>query len=242
MSYILDALRRAEAERERGAVPGLHDQPFNPSSSDADARAPARRGLWMIIGGVLLLLVAALAGYALRSDPPTAPVVVQSAPAARPPAAISPEPTPAPAITPAEPPPARQSSPQPPPTIAAAAPGRRPAYIDAPPPEPKPLPRKPPVADAAASGAASTPAVAGAPVAEARVFALSELPEAIRRELPKLTMGGAMYSDSPASRMVIVNGQVLHEGDKLSADLSLLKIQLKSAVFAYKGYRYEIPY
>lgn len=26
MSYILDALNRAEAERQRGAVPGLQDQ------------------------------------------------------------------------------------------------------------------------------------------------------------------------------------------------------------------------
>jgi len=239
MSYILDALRRAEAERERGAVPGLHDQPFNPSSSDADARAPARRGLWMIIGGVLLLLVAAVAGYALRSDPPPAQVVAQSAPAATLPAVTSPEPVP----TPAEPPPTRQTSPQPAPAVAAATPGRWPAYIDAPPPEPKPLTRKAPVADPAASAAASTPAAgASKPAAEARVFALAELPDAIRRELPKLTMGGAMYSDSPASRMVIVNGQVLHEGDKLSADLSLVKIQLKAAVFAYKGYRYEMPY
>ena len=39
MSYILDALRRAEAdrERERGAVPGLHS-PALP----ADAALPAR--------------------------------------------------------------------------------------------------------------------------------------------------------------------------------------------------------
>lgn len=27
MSYILDALRRAEAERQQGQVPGLHDAP-----------------------------------------------------------------------------------------------------------------------------------------------------------------------------------------------------------------------
>ena len=28
MSYILDALQRADAERERGTVPGLHAQPL----------------------------------------------------------------------------------------------------------------------------------------------------------------------------------------------------------------------
>ena len=39
MSYILDALRRAdnERERERGAVPGLHAQPVAQISTDRDA-------------------------------------------------------------------------------------------------------------------------------------------------------------------------------------------------------------
>ena len=40
MSYILDALRRADAERERGAVPGLHSQPVAAPETIA---TPARR-------------------------------------------------------------------------------------------------------------------------------------------------------------------------------------------------------
>ena len=48
MSYILDALRRADAERERGAVPGLHAQPVPPVSADAaGSGGPGRcRGSW----------------------------------------------------------------------------------------------------------------------------------------------------------------------------------------------------
>ena len=55
MSYILDALRRAEADRQRGAVPGLQDQP-QPLSAPAAAPAddPRRTGLWALAGAGLL--------------------------------------------------------------------------------------------------------------------------------------------------------------------------------------------
>lgn len=73
-------------------------------------------------------------------------------------------------------------------------------------------------------------------------MAFSELPESIRRELPQLVIGGAMYSQTSANRMLILNGQVFHEGDKVSGELVLEQIKLKSAVLAYKGYRYNINY
>ena len=37
MSYILDALRRADAERERGTVPSLHTQQFGVLPGDDEA-------------------------------------------------------------------------------------------------------------------------------------------------------------------------------------------------------------
>ena len=54
MSYILDALRRAEAdrERERGAVPGLHS-PTLPGA-DAPTATASRRWLPWMGGGALL--------------------------------------------------------------------------------------------------------------------------------------------------------------------------------------------
>ena len=70
----------------------------------------------------------------------------------------------------------------------------------------------------------------------------SELPAHIQRDLPKLVIGGAMYSETPANRMRIINSQVFHEGDKLTSDLVLQEIRLKSAVLKYKGYRYGVSY
>ncbi len=68
------------------------------------------------------------------------------------------------------------------------------------------------------------------------------LPDALRHELPTLAFGGASYSKDAASRMVIFNGRVFHEGDTLAPQLVLEQIKLKAAVFTYKGYRYELAF
>jgi general secretion pathway protein B len=102
-------------------------------------------------------------------------------------------------------------------------------------------------AAAAAPGAAARPPAqletpASAATAAARIYQQSELPDAIRAELPPLTIGGSIYSENPANRMLIVNGQLFHEGDKLAPDLFVEQIKLKAAVLRYKGYRYQTSY
>jgi general secretion pathway protein B len=90
--------------------------------------------------------------------------------------------------------------------------------------------------------ARSTPASSARPAAESRVYTVAELPEAIRREMPKLSVGGASYSNDAGSRMLIINGQIFHEGDRIAPGLELEKIRLRSALLSYKGYRYELTY
>jgi general secretion pathway protein B len=224
MSYILDALRRADAERERGSVPGIHAQPA--MLGEADSEAPRTPGLRLWIGlACALVLAAVLVGWLLGRDtpPPPAAAPVLAAPAPVSPAPVPVNPTPAPVAAP--------------PLVAALPPA--------------PVPAAPRAAEAAKTpddraaklppGAASK-APAPAPAAEPRVYQLSELPDDIRRELPTLAVGGAMYSQNPANRMLIVNGQTFHEGDKLGPNLSLQQIRLKAAVLEYKGYRYGITY
>ena len=63
MSYILDALRRADLERERGAVPGLNAQPAALPASGPEASHNARPWVWVLVGA-LVLLIGALAWYA----------------------------------------------------------------------------------------------------------------------------------------------------------------------------------
>lgn len=71
---------------------------------------------------------------------------------------------------------------------------------------------------------------------------MQALPEDVRRALPRLVIGGAMYSELPANRMLIVNGQLFRENDRLADDLVLEQIALKSAVLRYRNYRFRIRY
>ena len=232
MSYILDALRRADSERERASIPGLHTQPVPQGSADAKAGRGPRPWVWLAIGVVVVLVGQGLARWLLHDD---APRLAQAPPGAWP-------------GPPHRPPP--PGAPQAGEPLDAAAPGGPPAGPDAgtmPPAEPTlleppPLPdvqRKSPPAKAKAG---TPPAASAAGAAEPRIYAQNELPEDIRRSLPALQIGGSVYSEDPASRFLMVNGLLLHENDKPAADLVLERIELKSAVLNYKGYRYRISY
>jgi len=83
---------------------------------------------------------------------------------------------------------------------------------------------------------------AAAPTAERPLPSKDGLPEDLRRELPALVTGGAMYSDTPANRMLIINSQVWHEGDKIAPNLTLEQIRLRSAVLVFKGQRFTLAY
>jgi len=226
MSYILDALRKADAERERGHVPGIHAQPSFGGAMPTSTQPAAKPWLWLVGGAGAMLLIGALAWY-LTSMPrggpeaaaPTTPTASPMTPA---PSAATPPPvatTAVPAPTPPTPP--NRS-------IAAKT-------------EPTPLPvRKPKPALPASSAAPSAdakPAAAGD-----KVYTVAELPDDIRRQLPNVAVGGSMYSSKPADRILIINGQVLHEGDKVAPDLVLQQIRLKTALMNFKGYRYTIDF
>lgn len=238
MSYILEALKRAESERSRGEVPGLHAQPTTLVPPAEGRRAVA----WWVAGGAALALSGVLAVVLWpRPDRPVAARV--PAPGGRevlaPVVPVSPVPAPAQVDSPATPQPQPGRAEVPSAGVASATDPVRPRVVLAPsggaaesplPAVPSPRVR----AVAAASAAASS--------AEERVYAVAELPAQIRSQLPTLTVGGASYSESPASRMLILNGQLYHEGDKLAPELTLQQIQLRRAVLSFRGYRYAISY
>ncbi len=242
MSYILDALKRADAERVRGQVPGLHAQPLGDAGSDDRGGGAPRWALWagIAVGAVVL---AALA-WRMGADA-NAPV-----PAPLPPAMPAPEPlaqtAPAPAVTPATPvappaipsyapapaaatrPPVKDSRPTPAPTpaaVTAQGPATNPATAVAPSP--------------VAAATAQSPA---APPASARVPLLSELPASLRQQLPALAVSGSVYSDDAAARFIMLNGDVVKEGAQPAPGLFVERIEPKSAVLRFKGERFRLPY
>ena len=258
MSYILDALRRADSERERGAVPGLHAQPGaeSPDPTAAADGVVTNPLVWVVVA-MALLLVAVLAWQTLAPTDDAGDAARAGA-GERPPASaatprvVSPAPAETarrwPATTSASAS-ASASAAAPPTLFGAASPAAKlpplslPA-IPAPPLQAAAPARVAPGAAPLLSAAPSAPArsTAAGVSAEARLAAPAELPPEIQRQLPKLVIGGSVYSSQPAGRFVVINGQVFHEGDKPANDLVLEQIGLKSAVLNFKGHRYEIVY
>src|SRR5450830_1540668 len=106
MSYILDALKRADAERERGAVPGLHARQLTTPAAQDTTRAQHR--LWLAAAVATLVLVSIAAGLWFRQTPdgnarpaalqpaPTRPAAAASRPAVTTAAKATPKATPLP--------------------------------------------------------------------------------------------------------------------------------------------------
>lgn len=293
MSYILDALKKADSERVRGSVPGLHAQPSalaQPGLQPSQSGMPRVR---MALGALAALAALGLASLAAwqwllapgdvvvaPAAPPvaaaTSPAATATAPAATPSPAAAPLPdmTPLPAATPAPalaPPAPAAVSVAPatavsPPSLPLATPGANQPRASMAPAQVTPAPAAAPASTASATPAATSvernppavpaaPAVAaGRPLEAARLESsrnpatsetlprLSALPQDARLAMPKLTVSGASYSDNPAWRMVIINGQVFREGDKPAADMQLVQIRPKAAVVEYKGQRYLLGY
>lgn len=214
MSYILDALRKADAQRERDASRGIHAQAASIASSAAVDEAGKRMGLvaW-IAAGVVLAAIAAW--FMLRSEP--APVARPAAMSAAPAAA------PAPAATAITPPP-------PPPVVSAAPPATVPAPVQAREAAFSALPTGAPSA-AAASAAAAPVAPVVAPIA-------GGLPA----DAPRLAISGGVYSPNPAQRMLIVGGQVFNEGSEVAPGVKLESIHARTAVLSFRGGRYTVAY
>jgi len=245
MSYILDALKRADAERERGAVPGLHARPAIAPAAQTAYRAQHR--VWITVAVTLALAGMVAAGLWIWQTPDADVRLAAVEPAAARPPVPAPSAPPAPAPTtpavaasPAAPqtvpapaaPRAALSPPQSAGAPAASVPASRPApaarAVAAPtPPRPKPAP----AAKAAASQAAA-PAVR----------LLGELPEDLRRQIPPLVITGSVYSNNPDKRLLLVNNQVLPQGSLAAPELRLEEIQAKSSVFSFRGTRFRVTH
>jgi general secretion pathway protein B len=238
MSYILDALRRADAERERGVVPSLQSQQHTVIEED-DALPRPRRLMWVIVGlgGALLALLA----WTLFSGATTAPRPVAEGSVV--PAAVAPAPTTPKVVLPVTAEAAPAPAPAATPVVAPAAVPPVPTRVA---PAPAAAARPPAVATAepgrAARRAGVDPASAAPAASASRIYAQAELPEDVRRDLPRIAINGSSYSGDAASRMVMISGQIFHEGDSLGAGLVLEKINRRSVVLAFRGWRYEVAF
>ena len=71
---------------------------------------------------------------------------------------------------------------------------------------------------------------------------LQQLPEALQREVPRVSVGGYIYSPNPADRLLLVDKMLRREGDELAPGLVLERLLPKYAVMNYRGTRYRVAY
>ena len=215
MSYILDAIKKSEAERGHGSIPGLqtvHSSSLNYKTSNTQ--------IWpYILIGLLLLNFSALIFYfssntnnesvaetssnksnsaqTLTYVQPTKPqhaptqVIIRSAPTAQ------------------------QPSQEKTNSIATAA-------------EVEPLYSND-------TRLKSTPTLS-----TNEVFDIEDLPEYIKQNIPPMNFTGHVYSSSRMQRSIIINGGFMEEGDALNDNILLSEITNRGAIFNYQGTLFSV--
>jgi general secretion pathway protein B len=216
MSFILDALKKSEIERQRQSEPGL-----------MDARSGPRRGrlpLWAVLLGVLLAVnLVVLAVLLLRNIAP----VVQQAPAKNPVAALAgvPAADSAPHFSPLDPAPVYAPE-IPVPAAAAPLPSTSPRIV-----APRAVHRPDPILSEEKPP----------PDNDEELPSISELNLTGQDALPELHLDVHVYATKPADRFVFINMRKYREGALLQEGPTLERIRRDGVVLNFHGVRFILP-
>ena len=77
---------------------------------------------------------------------------------------------------------------------------------------------------------------------EETIVALRDLPEAVQRTIPPISVGGYIYAAKPAGRSVLINKKLVREGDQVAPDLVLERMTPNGMVFNFRGTRFRTSY
>lgn len=75
---------------------------------------------------------------------------------------------------------------------------------------------------------------------ENKIYKFKELPSSIRQDLPSFSITALMYSSNPDSRMVRINEQMMHEGQDLTAGVKLEEITRDGIILRYQKFRFYV--
>jgi general secretion pathway protein B len=255
MSYILDALLKADQERQRNATPSLRSvhapHIVEPPGSSKRWTYPV---LLTLLGGGLLVCGVLLGMKTLERTPlakvatsgPSAPRMQRDNNNVTP---LRPEPAGLTAVVPAKAAtdrvraPSPTALPAPPPTTVAAISrertpprARHGAAFAAPPPLPSSTgtETEPPAAHMATTGPADQVKHSN------RIVGLGELPPELRKEVAEsVNVSGFSFSADNDEGMVIINDRVRRAGDEIATGMKLETILPDGIILNYKGYRFR---
>jgi general secretion pathway protein B len=226
MSFILDALKKSELERQRQSAPGLIDN----GAAERRKRLP----IWGVALGILLGVNLIVLAFTLtRKSTPAAPAYGAAGPVSAPEA--KPAPPAAQHFSPLD------SAPVYAPEIPVAA-------LDS------PAPAQTPAARTGAIGAAGNTAAhrenrpdplltdADANAENQEVLpSISEISLNGAQALPELHLDVHVYATRPAERFVYINMRKYHEGAALQEGPTVERIRRDGVVLNYQGLRFVLP-
>ena len=227
MSYILEALKKSDQQRQRGATPTLQ-------VAQVTVAAPKRPlFIYYSLLAVILLGAGIMIGWLHPWQPEQMPPVSEAIAAET---NISMQQQAAPAPIPALP----------------ELPGKTAQEFlkqnPAPAVQPVPVadamkPSTPARASSGEAGAVSPmPDKSARPASvaqEQQALPVNELPVQIQQEIPAMTVQLHAYSSVPNERLASINSIRLREGESLMPGLRLEQITPDGMIFSYKGYRFQ---
>jgi general secretion pathway protein B len=265
MSFILEALKKSEKNRQETTTPTLETQ------HDQSSPAPRKRPLWPMLLLVVLLLNAAVLLWLFGPWHDTDAVTEVA------PAATRVEPTPpqtatvAPVAPTTPPAPAPMTPPTPEPVVAAPAVMPEPQVVATLPPAvapadaavaqtivntqavatvQQPTPAAVPATETVAApeqtaapqvvSNTATPPPAPQPPAR-NVLALTELPGSIQQQLPRLHLSVHAYTGDQNTSLIRLNDRIMRAGSYLEDRYRLEEITSDGAIFSYQGYYFLVP-
>jgi general secretion pathway protein B len=78
------------------------------------------------------------------------------------------------------------------------------------------------------------------PVADNKIYTINELPEAVRQGLPSLTISTHIYASEKSERLAAINGHIGREGQEVMTGIMLESITPDGAILRYQGYKFRV--
>ena len=245
MSYILDALKKSERERQRDNIPSLNSIHDPHPASSGNHFSNQRTKYITIIGLILIITAAAMTWYRTNFSPTTdtaaiiEPTRATTEPEKNNPLTHSPESS----VT--EPPVVESPITEPPVVESAVAEPAPPAEgnrISIPsPPTITTRSKKIRLLPDQTTQPEEKEVPVSLPSQEHQVIPnIKDLPSSIRTTIPDLQLAGHTYSDTPTNRMIIINGNILREGDRVDDTIKLIEITWTGVILDRNGKQFTV--
>lgn len=102
-----------------------------------------------------------------------------------------------------------------------------------------PQPLNAPSTSSVSPGGPASPFPSERSLASQKARVLHELPPSVQSSLPEITISAHYYDSDPPSRVATVNGRVVHEGQTVSPGLTIERITPSGVVFGFEGYLFR---